>query len=281
MGNEMRTITQTQIGAYERCKRCYFLKYVRELAWPVERNSRQEMKRGADFHLLVRQMIMGFPHETLLLPAGDEKIVKWVGNFQENMPLKGFERVFAEKEVTSLYSDVLWLGKFDALAIEDDRIVIFDWKTTDHRADIAEYRESPQTRLYRFLAKTCAPRLIGAGLHGIPAENIEMVYWFPEHPGDPIRLPYSESAYQEDMTWLRLKAREMSSEAEADYPCRENLRACRFCDYETYCFPKKAVFASESLQPEDVHDFPPDDIFQTDFFSPDLFSDEDEGGISF
>ena len=281
MGNEMRTITQTQIGAYERCKRCYFLKYVRELAWPVERNSRQEMRRGADFHLLVRQMIMGFPHETLLLPAGDEKIVKWVGNFQENMPLKGFERVFAEKEVTSLYSDVLWLGKFDALAIEDDRIVIFDWKTTDHRADPAEYRESPQTRLYRFLAKTCAPRLIGAGLHGIPAENIEMVYWFPEHPGDPIRLPYSESAYQEDMTWLRLKAREMSSEAEADYPCRENLRACRFCDYETYCFPKKAAFASESLLPEDAPDFPPDDIFQTDFFSPDLFSDEDEGGISF
>ncbi|MBQ6509364.1 MAG: PD-(D/E)XK nuclease family protein [Flexilinea sp.] len=278
----MRTITQTQIAAYERCRRRYFLKYVRELAWPAERSSREEMKRGADFHLLVRQLIMGFPPETLLLPAGDEKIGEWLDHFRNSMPLKGFDRIFAEKEVSALYSDVLWLGKFDALAISDDRIVIFDWKTMEHRAEAAEYRESPQTRLYRFLARTCAARLIGAGLHGIPAENIEMVYWFPEHPGEPIRLPYSEGAYQEDMTWLRMKAREMCSEAEADYPCRDDLRACRFCEYETYCFPKQTAFAAEGMAPEDsVPEFPPVDDVQTDFFSQDLVPDSVDGGISF
>ena len=278
----MRTITQTQIGAYERCKRCYYLKYVRKLAWPVEKGSRQEMKRGADFHLLVRQMIMGFPPESLLLPAGDEKIARWVENFRKNMPLEGFDRIYAEKEVTALYSEVLWLGKFDALAISDDRIVIFDWKTTDHRADAAEYRESPQTRLYRFLARTCSPRLLGAGMHGVPAENIEMVYWFPEHPEEAIRLPYSETAYQEDMTWLRMKAREMCSESETDYPCRENLRACRFCDYETYCFPKKADPDTGSDLPEDDElEFPPDEIYQTDFFSPDQLSYGDQSEPSF
>ena len=278
----MRTITQTQIGAYERCKRCYYLKYVRKLAWPVERISRQEMMRGADFHLLIRQMIMGFPPESLLLPEGDEKIGKWLKNFSENMPLKGFDRIFPEKEVSSLYSDTLWLGKFDALAIRDDLIVIFDWKTTEHRADKAEYQSSPQTRLYRFLAMTCAPRLIGAGLHGIPAENIEMIYWFPEHPGDEIRLPYSETAYREDMTWLRLKAREMSSEEETDYPCRENLRACRFCDYETYCFPKTEAFSAVSTPPvESDLEFPPDDIFQPEIFPMDQLSygDQSEPGF--
>ena len=278
----MRTITQTQIGAYERCKRCYFLKYVRELAWPVERNQQREMKRGADFHLLVRQMIMGFPPETLFLPDGDEKIAKWLGHFCENMPLKGFDRIFAEKEVTSLYSDVLWLGKFDALAINDDRIVIFDWKTTDRRVNAAEFRESPQTRLYRFLAMTCAPRLIGAGMHGIPAENIEMVYWFPEHPGEAIRLPYSETAYQEDMTWLRLKAREMSSEEESDYPCSDNMRVCRFCDYETYCFPDKAGHPAESVLPEESDsDFLSEDVFQPDIFPQDQLSygDQSEPGF--
>ena len=278
----MRTITQTQISAYERCKRCYFLKYVRKLAWPVEVNSRQEMQRGADFHLLVRQMIMGFPPESLLLPAGDEKIAKWVENFGKSMPLKGYGQVFAEKEVSVLYSDVLWLGKFDALALRDDRIMIFDWKTTDHRADAAVYRESPQTRLYRFLAKSCAPRLLGAGLHGIPAENIEMVYWFPEHPEEPIRLPYSETDYQEDMTWLRLKAREMSSEEEADYPCRDNLRACRFCGYETYCFPKQTVFpAKDGSAEEGGQEFPPDDVFQPDFFLADQLSYGDQSEPSF
>ena len=75
---------------------------------------------------------------------------------------------------------------------------------------------------------------------------------------EAIRLPYSETAYQEDMTWLRMKAREMCSESETDYPCRENLRACRFCDYETYCFPKKADPDTGSDLPED--DEPDDEI---------------------
>ena len=65
----MRTITQTQISAYERCRRSYYLKYIRELAWPVEKSSGQEMRRGADFHLLIRQLIMGLPEDSLILPS--------------------------------------------------------------------------------------------------------------------------------------------------------------------------------------------------------------------
>ncbi len=259
----MRTITQTQISAYERCRRSYYLKYIRELAWPVEKSSGQEMRRGADFHLLIRQLIMGLPEDSLILPSDDEKIRAWLGSFCREKPLDGFGSVFAEKEVTALYSDVLWLGKFDALAIRDDRLTVFDWKTTEHRGDPSLYLASPQTRLYRFLAMTCAPRLLGGGMHGIPAENIEMIYWFPEHPDQAVRLPYSEEAYRQDMTWLRLKSREMSSEEEADYPCTENTRHCRFCSYEAYCFPEKTLPADD-VPPEEPES---EDIFQTDLFS--------------
>lgn len=276
----MRTITQTQIMAYERCKRAYFLKYVRELAWPVEKTARQEMQRGADFHLLVRQLIMGFPEASLLFPADNGKIREWVRSFCMSRPLEGYEQVFPEKEVTSLFADVMWLGKFDALAIRDDRITVYDWKTTGHRGDVSSYAASPQTRLYRFLAMTCAPRLLGSGLHGIPAENIEMVYWFPEHPEDAVRLPYSEQAYQEDMTWLHMKAREMCSDNEADYPCTEKVRGCRFCDYEAYCYPRQGG-ADDLLPGTGEGEIPPDDVFQTDLFSWEPSPDSEQSQTSF
>lgn len=278
----MRTITQTQISAYERCKRSYYLQYIRELAWPVEKSPRKEMERGADFHLLVRQLIMGFPESALLMPSDDEKIRAWMERFQQNHVLRGYEQIFAEKEATALFSGVLWLGKFDALALMQDRITVYDWKTTGHRGDEADYLRSPQTRLYRFLAMTCAPRLLGGGMHRIPAENIEMVYWFPEHPDEPVRLPYSEDAWQEDMTYLRLKARELCSEDETDYPCTADGRRCRFCSFETYCFPDKAAADLPDASAEDPQtELPPGEVFQTDLFSWEPPQESEQGETSF
>jgi len=271
----MQTITQTQIRAFERCRRFYYLKYIRKLAWPVEKNGHQEARNGADFHLLIRQLILGFPREHLLIPEDNDTIRKWVDHFCSAMPCAGYDLVFAEKETSSLYAGILWLGKFDALAFRDDRLTIFDWKTTAHRPDHSSFRADPQTRLYRFLAKTCGPRLIGSGFHELPAENIEMIYWFPEFPDRQIRLPYSESAYRDDMEYLKLRAREMTLPAETDYPGTDKVRLCRYCEYYAYCFPGNMPFVPEA------GDELPEDIFQAEFFFPDIPDDDDREGKSF
>ncbi len=278
----MKTITQTQIGAYERCKRFYYLRYIEKLAWPVDNKTGEEIQRGSDFHLLARQLIMGLDHAELIFPSDDEKMVRWIDNFCRKLPLWQFDRIYAEKEVTALCSNVLWLGMFDALAVKDDHLTIFDWKTTGHPASAADYIKSPQTKLYRFLAKTCAPRLLEAGLHGLPAENIEMIYWFPEHPETEIRLPYSESAFREDLTWLQLKAAEMNFTDAEHYPRNTENRGCRFCNYETYCFPHPAHFEKAVITEESGKSVrPPDDLIQPEFLFED-FPDEDEReGISF
>ena len=263
----MEMITQTQISAYERCKRFYFLKYVRRLVWPVELSDRQQVRQGEAFHLLIRQLLMGFSRESLLVPADSENLSRWLEVFLSNKPLGKPDMIFPEREVTMNFADVLWLGKFDALAVYDEQIRIFDWKTSGRKPEEAHYLSAPQTRLYRFLAKTCAPRLLGASHHGIPAENIEMVYWFPEYPENTISLAYSEEQYERDMTWLRTRAREMSSQNEADYPQTEKIRVCSSCSYRTHCFPL--------ILPEDeTPAFPAieeDDDLPEEYFQPDLF----------
>ena len=267
----MNLITQTQISAFERCRRFYYLKNIRKLVWPVEIPENQSVRHGEYFHLLVRQFILGFPLETLIIPESNEDVKRWLDVYLTHQPLGKPQQVFAEKEVSAAFADVLWTGKFDALTINDDRLTIYDWKTGTAKPDPAHYNTAPQTRLYRFLAKTCSARLIGSSQHGIPAENIEMVYWFPEHPEKTICLSYSEEAYQQDMTWLRTLAAEMNLQNQEDYPKTSKNRQCEYCAYRTYCSPE--TFFPDTI-PEEVPE--PDDIFQTELFPPEIFS-EPEG----
>ena len=274
----MRTITQTQIRAYERCRRLYYLQYIRELVWPVSRTVPSEIKRGNDFHLLARQLLLGFPRETLVLPDDNGMMERWLDNFQREQPARGCGRIVTEKEVSALYAGVLWLGKYDALAVDGDHLTIFDWKTGTHRADAASYLKSPQTRLYRFLAKYIGPRLIGK--EDIPAENIRMIYWFAEHSDWQICLPYSEQAYQEDLTWLDMKAHEMSSEEEKDYPPSGNKNRCGKCGYCTYCFPEMAENTGAGLN-ERAAAADPEYVFQEEFPFFGMSPDDDQADINF
>ncbi len=274
---DMRIITQTQIHSFERCRRLYYLKYVRELAWPVSRAVPSEITRGTDFHLLVRQLLLGVPREALALPEDNGTMERWIDNFLREKPLRNRGKIMAEKEVSALYAGTLWLGKYDVLAVDGDQLTIFDWKTTSRRAEVAAYLRSPQTRLYRFLAKRLGARLTGKD--GIPAENIEMIYWFPEHPERQICLPYSEEAYQEDLTWLDLKARELSMPDEKDYPYPADKSKCADCDYCTYCFPVSADdgdSAYEETEPADS-----DYIFQEEFNFDDMNFDTEQEEINF
>lgn len=271
----MNMFTQTQISAFERCKRFYYLKMVRKLVWPVDIGEKRSIHEGEDFHLLVRQLLLGFPAESLIIPEGNEDVRRWIDVYLKEQPIGNPEQLFAEKEVSAVFADVLWLGKFDALTITDDRLTIWDWKTGSAKPVEAQYRTAPQTRLYRFLAAVCAPRLLGTGQHPLPAENIEMVYWFPEHPTKTLRLRYSEQEFQQDMTWLRTVAAELSSEEEADYPQTEKPRQCEYCVYRSYCHPETA---------QENFVIPADELLSEDFYQPGLFpspSDPEQEQITF
>lgn len=272
----IKQITQTQISAFERCRRFYYLKNIRKLVWPVEVSTNRHTLQGDDFHLLIRQLILGLDADDLIIPEGSEDVKRWLAVFLAEQPMGKPQQIFAEKEVSTVFEDVFWMGKFDALTINEDKLTIYDWKTGSARPDPERYRTAPQTRLYRFLAKCCAARLLGAGLHAVPAENIEMVYWFPEHPEKTIRLPYSEEAYQQDQTWLKTLAAEMSFPDQDAYPQTSKTRHCGFCSYRTYCFPGTFI---PDIFPEEEPE--PDGIFQGELFSDEAFSETDREEIIF
>jgi hypothetical protein len=88
-----------------------------------------------------------------------------------------------------------------------------------------------QTRVYRAL-------LVQAGAHlnnGQPftPEQVEMIYWFADFPGDPARFEYNTAQFQRDWDWLMRISEEIASAS--SYAATEDRQKCAFCTYRSYC----------------------------------------------
>ncbi len=270
----MLTITQSRIRLYQACPRAYYLKYVRKLVWPSTNGRNQRMDTGSHFHTMVKQLLLGFPESRVRAACVDDKERELLDSFLRSNPLENCAPIYTEKKLTVLHAGVLWEGIFDILAFRGDKLLIFDWKTSARLIHRAVCLDSPQTHLYRFIAKRCGGRLLGRR-EEIPASDIVMIYWFPAHPDTPVELPYSEKAYLQEITYLNDIARRMSAEEASAYSMTDDAEQCAECPYRTYCgreLPQK---------PAEPEIDPFEDAFQGAFDFPDLPQPDDSQEVIF
>ena len=130
------------------------------------------------------------------------------------------------------------MARYDLLAIEPGRqAVIVDWKTNQRRPMRADLEKRWQTRVYRYV-------LVRAGAqfnHGASwrPDQVELVYWFANHPAQPERFPYDDAQYTEDEWTLKATIGEIASRTEQVWTLTEDLKQCRYCTYRTLCERKK------------------------------------------
>ncbi|MGC9348107.1 MAG: PD-(D/E)XK nuclease family protein [Anaerolineae bacterium] len=237
--------SQASLQDFVTCPRRFQLRYLMELAWPaveVEPIEDQErrMELGLTFHHMVQQHILGLPAERLTRMAKDEDLRRWWQNYLTYRPIASFAGPPAEVDTypeTALVGEVAGyrlFAKYDLIVVTPDgRAVIFDWKTSSRRASEDELLNRMQTRVYRFL-------LVQAGQHlngGVApaADRVTMVYWFPEFPASPARLPYDLGRYEGDHAYLtRLVERIAAMEDDAFY-LTDDVDRCLYCPFRSYC----------------------------------------------
>lgn len=237
----MLRINQAQISDYARCERLYYLKHVEHRQWPYIPIANPFAEKGNAFHELVQRHILGIPDEILLNSVADNNTKKLFEIFLAADPLRGYDIVIPECNITAVIDSVLIECKYDVLAAKDDRITIFDWKTTKKSVKASDCRKTPQTRLYCLLAETAAEKFTESGSEIFPS-GVQMIYWFPEHPDKPVILPYNEELHEQDLAWLKMTKFSLSSSDKTDYPKQDNMEKCADCLYCTYCHPGAAVY---------------------------------------
>jgi predicted RecB family nuclease len=241
--------SQSSLQDYADCPRRFELKYLLKQRWPApEVDDLLEFERrteqGQQFHQLVHQHQVGIPAEAL--HTEDADVRRWFESYLR-AGLKGTPEI----TLSAPLGDHWLLAKYDLLVIEPGgRALIVDWKTTQGRAlPTAEtLRQRWQTIVYRYVLARSAESFNDR--QPIPPERIEMRYWYADHDGAMVSLPYDANQMQADEANLLRVLHEI--ETHPDFPLTPDERRCRFCVYRSLC--NRGVEAGPLAEWDDVDD---------------------------
>ena len=233
--------SQASLQDFVDCARRFHLRYVLKVAWPavaaepVEEYERHQ-QLGLTFHRMVQQHLVGIPEARLTPLATDPDLERWWRNYCVYHPAEMLPDAarYPEITLTATLAERRLLAKYDLIVVQPGlRAVIFDWKTSPKRTKPVTLKARLQTRVYRYL-------LARAGAHlndGQPFEpaQIEMIYWFAEHPEAPVRLPYDAAQYHDDEVYLTGLIEQILSLDEDAFLPTEDERRCTYCPYRSYC----------------------------------------------
>lgn len=234
------------------CAQRFKLRYLDRLSYPAvetepTRENEKHQQEGEYFHRLIQQYLIGIPADQIAKFANTANLQRWWENFRSSRELMGLHqgaRLYPEANLSAPLGAHRLLAKYDLIAVRDDKVTIYDWKTYRKRPRNEWLSGRMQTRVYRAL-------LVHAGAHlnnGKPfePEQIEMVYWFAEFPDDPARFQYTSAQFLRDWDSLLKLSGEVASAA--SYPLTEDRQKCLFCTYRSYC--ERGIQAGDAEQAE-------------------------------
>jgi len=264
----LTTLSQSSLQDYVDCPRRFQLRYVDRLSYPAIESeptleNEKHQQAGEYFHRLVQQYLIGIPAEQISKLANTPNLQRWWENFLTSKDLTSLRNLsgltLPEATLSAPLGQFRLLAKYDLIAIENNKVTIYDWKT---------YRKHPrneflaarmQTRVYRAL-------LVHAGAHlnknqPFKPEQIEMVYWFSDFPNEPARFAYTSAQYKRDWDALLKLADEIKSAS--SYPLTDDRTKCLFCPYRSYC--ERGVHAGDVDQADPSGETEAEELFDVNF----------------
>lgn len=232
--------SQANLQDFQDCRRRFYLRYIEKLSWPaIEAEpallNEKLIQQGADFHRLVHQFFLGVPIKTLSQMTSGENLKVWWDNFLTNLPAVSSSQLFPERVLTTHLAGYGLLAKFDLVALrEEDKFLIYDWKTSQKPGRRSWLTERLQTKVYPYvLAKAGYVFLNGERIN---PENIKMIYWYANKPDESVMFDYDQEIMNEDEQFIVKLIKEIETLNEIDdFPLTEDRTRCWFCEYRSLC----------------------------------------------
>jgi CRISPR/Cas system-associated exonuclease Cas4 (RecB family) len=233
---QLTTLSQSSLQDYMDCAQRFKLRYLDRLSYPAVETeptleNEKHQQEGEYFHRLVQQQLIGIPAEQIAKFANTMNLQRWWENWKSFRSLQDFGSVYTEATLSAPLGKYRLLAKYDLIAVQNGKAIIYDWKTYRKRPRNEWLAARMQTRVYQAL-------LVNAGAHlnkGQPfePEQIEMIYWFADFPNEPARFTYTSAQFKRDWDSLLKLAEEISSAP--SYPLTEDRQKCLYCTYRSYC----------------------------------------------
>lgn len=229
--------SQAALSAWLNCPLKFKYRYIDGLYWPLttQGDVREHVELGRQFHLLAQRYFTDGGAEA------DGQLGQWLARLQEFLPLTPNHRFLPEYDMRLAQDQLRLLAKYDLLVVRENGVTIFDWKT-DERPPGHSIVSSPQTRLYLYLLSS-VPEMANP-------DTVQMVYWNPRHPREPLTIPYSHEQQEKDGLWLHKLVTEIKGTDV--YPATANETNCRFCEYRPVCHGQDLELGKGDLDLEEV-----------------------------
>ena len=267
--------SQRSLQDYVDCRRRFQLRYLDQLAWPAVEaepliEHEQGLQAGSAFHRLIQRYMIGVPADRLSTMLESQipdttDLLRWWGKFLQYADITPVENILVEATISAPIGSYRLLAKYDLIRWEQDdsntRATIFDWKTSKKRPPREWLAERLQSRVYPYMMVQAGSSMIG-GVKLIPAQ-IEMVYWFAEHPREPQGFVYSSDQYQADHDYLTGLVDEIEKLTEVDYHLTSDESRCKYCTYRSLCDRGITAGLFDSLDTD--QDFETADEIELDF----------------
>ncbi len=268
MPDQLNTLSQSSLQDYHDCPRRFELRYLQQLVYPAIETepaleNEKHQQEGEYFHRLVQQHLIGIPAEQIGKLANTDNLQRWWENYinaKDLRILKELIGLHAEVTLSAPLGKFRLVAKYDLIAIDNNKVTIYDWKTYRKRPKNEWLHVRWQTRVYRAL-------LVQAGAHfnnGKPfgPEQIEMIYWFADFPTEPARFIYKTDQYKRDWDALTRLSEEITSASSGStlrqaqcgaslttgFPLTDDVSKCNYCPYRSYC--NRGVRAGDAADAE-------------------------------
>lgn len=249
MRNNVEAFSQESLQDYLECPRRFQLRYLLGIRDPAPlaeppADADRALARGVAFHRLVRQHCLGLPPERITATIDDAELMRWWQAYLTHHPVDLRLPHFPEINLSATLNGHRLLARYDLLVVAEDRVIIFDWKTSAQRPPDHALRRRMQTIVYPYVLVRA-----GAAFHqGIPLrpEQIEMRYWFAQFPDQPAIFSYSAAQMEEDERFLAALIDEIDSRDPASsWPLTDEIKRCSWCAYRALCDRGEAGMVEE------------------------------------
>jgi RecB family exonuclease len=238
-------LSQSSLQDFTDCRRRFLLRHIWRLSWPAIETEpilehERYLQQGTAFHRLAQQFFLGIPADRLVATIQDPQLMEWWGNFKKFAgELEEFQKasgwkMHPETSIAATLGNVRIVAKYDLVAATPQgKLLIYDWKTTHAQPRRQRLGKRLQTRVYPFL-------LARAGHHlnnhlPVQPEQVEMTYWFANHPEHSVSFTYSAAAYKADEDYLSGMIETIQRLGESEFHITSDERRCAFCTYRSLC----------------------------------------------
>jgi CRISPR/Cas system-associated exonuclease Cas4 (RecB family) len=232
--------SQSSLQDYIDCQYRFHLRYVQHVLWPAipsepVRENEQAIRRGAYFHQLLQQVLLGIlPDPVNLIDQSDDAMLLWLENFQDTILPDLTGTRYVELSLVTHLVGYQVVAKFDLIEVKPSgKMTIFDWKTSLKKPKRNRLAERIQSRLYPYILSQAGDQLTNEKI--IHPEQIEMIYWFSGYPQQVERFPYNSAQMEKDKKFLSQIIDEIINLPSENFERTADQSRCKYCVYRSLC----------------------------------------------